>query len=259
MTNYKRDTAFSDIKDIAAMGQKLDSELDVIGNKIAEAVKRIEKIINDDGTLKAVVTAKSLTGEVSLGIGQATEWQPGKKYEANQIVLVDQAVLWSNKKHKSSDKFEQDADNWNVVVDFSPYLERAEKLANSPHVVRVGQNIGTLIGLAEQTSKILELAQHMDKLIELSKRLPDLDKFIAEDGDVVLQDVYRALPEIRRSNESAGDVTTVSRSRDEIVEVARAVSEIKKLAGALDEIRLAAKSIRNLKIIAGEMEKLAAS
>lgn len=68
MTNYKRDTAFSDIKDIATMGQKLDGELDVIGNKIAEVVKKIKKLVGalDEIRLaaKSIRNLKIIAGEM---------------------------------------------------------------------------------------------------------------------------------------------------------------------------------------------------
>lgn len=256
MTKYKRDVEFGRINDVGALGQKLDSELDVIGNKIEEVLNTVRKVVDEDGSLKAVISAKSLTGEVALGIGTAADWRPGQKYVPNQMVLYQNAVYWCTAKHKSDDQFGTDAENWKVIIDFTPYLDRVARLANSAHIVRVSENIGVLLTIAEQTSKLMELSQHIDKLVELTRRLPDLDKLIDKNGNVVLKEIYDTLPDIHGVNGIADDVVKVSRIQLSVADLALIAPEIKKLAGALDEVRVAAKAIGNLKIITNEMERL---
>lgn len=256
MDKYKRDVEFGRLNDIGTFGQKIDSELDIVGNKIEEVLDVVRKVVNDDGTLKAVISAKSLTGEVSLGIGSATVWQPGQTYAANQMVFFQNAVYWCKTKHKSDTQFGTDSENWNCVIDFGPYLEQTARLANSAHIVRISENLGTLITLAEQTSKLIELSQHIDKLVELTRRLPDLDKLIDKDGNVVLKEIYNALPEIHKVNGIVEDVVKVSRIQVAVADLALIAPEVKKLSEDLEEVRTAAKAIGNLKIITNEMGKL---
>lgn len=254
MTKYKRDTAFSEVKDLSAMGQKLDAELDVIGNKLDEIVKKVGQIVNDDGSLKALVTAKSLTGELSLGIGAVTEWAPDRNYLPNQMVFFQDAVFWCTSKHRSNKSFPEDSGHWQKTMDFAPYIEKVAKLANSSHVARVSGNMELLVQLAEHTGRMVELSAHIGELLEVSKGLPSLTQLVAKDGNVVLQDVYAALPEIYAVHEAIEDVIKVSMARYEVVSVGNIISEIKKLVAGMDDVRVAAKAISNLKLISKGME-----
>jgi hypothetical protein len=252
---YQPDTNFSETRDEQLRAQKLDAELEVISNRFQELADKVGRVVREDGTLNAVITAKSLSGELTLGIGAAEEWRPGKAYAANEMAFFKNTLVWCKTAHVSS-AFEQDVGYWMVAVNFNPYIDKVAKLASNPHVTRVGANVDALMALSERTAQLIELLKYMDKLIELVNRLPDLDKLIADGGAEALREVHKALPEIRRVNESEEDIFAVSRSRGAIAEVARVAPEIRKIAKSWKDLVLAAKAIKNLKTIAGEVGKI---
>lgn len=247
MDLYTRQSSISETADPGVRAQRIDSELDAISNGFKALEQRISKALEDDGTLKAgAVNPKSIGRDISLSPAAGEEWRPDTVYPANSLVYRDMATFYCIKKHKSSADFDEDAANWEIIIDFRPMVAKLQALAGSPHVVRVSKNMDALMALAEMAPRLLEISKNLSRLLEIADKLPLLGQFVSEKGEPVLKTVYENLVLLRGISENEDDIQKVAMARDEIAKVARVVMPLGEVANALHDVRDAVKFMRQI-------------
>lgn len=248
MSNYTRDYAFKDGKDVEAIKAKLDIEFDLISNAIAAVYARLAKTVNDDGTLRSgVIDGKAISKSVVLLPEEATLWAEGVDYKVGSVIMHLSSIRWCSKAHKSVN-FNDEIENWEIVLDFKPTIDRLAALANNPSVIRVEKNIDAVQDLAKNIAPLLELRSEIDTLQKLGAALPLL-KTLSQSGENTIGEIYEnldSLIELAGLSEKLNVIFEISSS---IKLLSGITSDLAKLSAIAEDIKTVADFSRQLKAI----------
>lgn len=155
---YKRDTEFAAIKDVSALGQKLDAELDVLSNALSQITPVLSELKERVQLEPKKKTAKEPETPVYVApeFEPAEMWAPKTQYRKNALCIVGVSVWVGVRDHVSSEVFFDDKAHWLKILDFSPIVDKMQSIAQSSALARINANLNTLLSLAEKIPEILE-------------------------------------------------------------------------------------------------------
>lgn len=252
LKTYQPDFSFGSNKDPDTQGRKLDMELTAISKSLADVAQRLSGLQNDDGSLRAgAVDAKALDAGLSLFPSTPTNWLPGREYRANMVALVDLKVAWCTKSHKSSTKFADDAKNWEVILDFTPYFTKMEQYTRNPALARIDANLDKLVFVAEKASQLTELVQNMEKLMALAAKIPDLEQLLDDGGAPVLKDI----------RDNLGFLVELAQNKEAILELSVLADKIYALGQIPEQLEVlgdAAEDVKRVSSFLGQVQQISA-
>lgn len=107
----------------------LEAEFNAIERALDETQSRLAAIQREDGNIKnGMVSAESLSADISLGVNEATAWATATVYQIADLVWYDSALYHCDVGHTST-TFAADSGNWRLLADFKPYIDSASTSA----------------------------------------------------------------------------------------------------------------------------------
>lgn len=108
-------------QDGAFPGQELDVDLRDLRDSLSHLIEFIQGVMRTDGALQnGIVTPRSLSSEVTLGIRAPSNWLALSAYQAGDTVFQDTGLWEALVDHTASDTFPPDRDGgkWELKIDF---------------------------------------------------------------------------------------------------------------------------------------------
>jgi hypothetical protein len=120
-TDYDREFGFQGYQDTHPTtplpGDKVDTELDSVSDKIEALVAFVKLFSRSDGHLaNGSVGLDQLAADFDIGFPAPTNWEAGVNYGAGDTIFYGQGFFSANIAHVAGTVF--DAGNWTLIVDF---------------------------------------------------------------------------------------------------------------------------------------------